>query len=347
MHRYKLHLLLAILLLTPISIFAAESSESLTEGMVNPGYHDKPGWFKESFLDIREDIAEASEQGRRVILYFYQDGCPYCSKILRDNFGDSDIAAYSKKHFDVIAINMWGDKEVTDLAGKSTTEKTFSKELSVQFTPTLLFLDEAGKVLIRINGYFAPHKFQIAMQYVAEKKENVISIRDYFKTIKPEKASGKLHTAVNTLKGPVYDFQKSLSDKYLVVMFEQKVCKACDELHMDILNRKELKASIAPFEIAVIDSWSTAEITTPSGERTTVTEWSKNLGIQYTPSMLFFDQQGKEVFRTEGYLRTFHVKAAFDYVSSGSYKTIPEFQRFVQKIADDLHAQGIEFDLMD
>jgi len=63
------------------------NNDSVLAEMVNPGYHEKPAWFKESFLDLREDVAEASEDKKRVLLYFYQDGCPYCAKLLQDNLG--------------------------------------------------------------------------------------------------------------------------------------------------------------------------------------------------------------------------------------------------------------------
>ena len=55
---------------------------------------------------------------------------------------------------------------------------------------------------------------------------------------------------------------------------------------------------------------------------------------------------GKEVFRTDGYLKAFHVQSTLDYVSSGAYKTQPEFQRFIEDRADKLLAQGIEVDIM-
>ena len=35
-----------------------------------------PDWFKESFLDITEDIAEANESGKHVILFMHLNGCP-------------------------------------------------------------------------------------------------------------------------------------------------------------------------------------------------------------------------------------------------------------------------------
>ncbi|MFA7386616.1 MAG: hypothetical protein WCZ87_03030, partial [Thiohalobacteraceae bacterium] len=50
--------------------------DSLEPGMTNPGYHEKPAWFKNSFLDLREDVAEARAEDKQVVLYFYQDGCP-------------------------------------------------------------------------------------------------------------------------------------------------------------------------------------------------------------------------------------------------------------------------------
>ena len=127
------YLLLALLSCNLSLLSAAEKTDSLAPGLVNPGYEEKPDWFKDSFLDIREDIAEAEEENKRVVLCFYQDGCPYCGKLLKDNFGNPDIAAMTQKNFDVIALNMWGDREVTDLAGEDTTEKAFAAALKVQY----------------------------------------------------------------------------------------------------------------------------------------------------------------------------------------------------------------------
>ena len=47
-----------------------------------------PGWFKESFLDFREDIAEASVEGKRLLLYFWQRGCPYCCLLYTSDAAD-------------------------------------------------------------------------------------------------------------------------------------------------------------------------------------------------------------------------------------------------------------------
>jgi thioredoxin-related protein len=186
--------LLALLLLLPGFASADAGDNPTPEDLQNPGYHAKPDWFKNSFLDIREDVAEAAAAGKRVILYFYQDGCPYCAKLLQDNFGDRDISETARSSFDVVAINIWGDRDVTDAGGTATTEKQFAAALGVQYTPTMLLLDEDAGVVLRIDGYYPPHQFHQGLRYVAQRRERKgESFRDFYQRQQPKAASGRLH----------------------------------------------------------------------------------------------------------------------------------------------------------
>jgi len=322
------------------------ANEKLGEGMENPGYAEKPKWFKSSFLDIREDIEEAAEKGKRIVLYFYQDGCPYCKKLLQDNYGNREIAEYSQQKFDTIAINMWGDREVVNLAGEGVSEKQFAEGLKVMFTPTMLMLDEQGKIVLRINGYYHPGKFLSALKYVSDKKAGVMSFREFYGQQPQKKASGKLHIADYFLQPP-YDLraERRASGKPLLVMFEQIQCLACDELHNDILKRKESLKETAKLDIVLLDMWSRARVIAPDGRQLTASEWAKELDISNSPGFVFFDDSGKEVFRAEAYLKAFHTQGVMDYVSSGGYKEQPNLQRWLGAKADALEAQGIHVDL--
>ena len=189
------------------SLYAQDSGDKLDAGMVNPGYVEKPAWFKDSFLDIRDDINEATQANKRIMLYFYQDGCPYCEKLIKENMSQQQIVEKMKKDFDVISINMWGDKEVTGIDGKETTEKQFAVANKIMFTPTLVFLDENGKQVLRLNGYLPPYKFINALNYVHEKQEKVSSFRDYLAKSSVVAGKGKLHSDPAFMKPP-YDFSK-------------------------------------------------------------------------------------------------------------------------------------------
>ena len=339
---YKLFSLL-IASLFVINIASASSEGELNAGMVNPGYEEKPAWFKNSFLDLFEDIDEAAENDKRLMVYYYQDGCPYCKKLLEDNFGQREIAEKTQKYFDVVSINLWGDNEVT-VGDQVYTEKKFAEALKVQYTPTLLFFNEDKKIVFRANGYYPPEKFSALLDYIGQKKEQQVSYQDYMARVSPQPSTGKLHDDINNVAS-VSDLSKQ--DKPLLVMFEQKQCSTCDELHLDILKRKESRELLAKFNVVVLDMWSTDEITTPSGEKKKINEWARAIDVKYAPSLVFFDTDGVEVFRTDAYLKAFHTQTAMDYVSSGSYKTKPNFQRYVDARADYMREQGIEVNLME
>jgi thioredoxin-related protein len=345
-HPPLIWLLSGSLLCAPLSQAAETPPASLEPGMVNPGYHDKPAWFKNSFLDLREDVAEATAAGKRVILYFYQDGCPYCKKLLDTNFALREIEDKTRKGFDVIAINMWGDREVTDVKGDEVTEKAFASGLRVMYTPTMLFLNEAGDVVLRINGYYPPHRFIAALDYAASRAESRGSFRDYVKAQAPVAAQGKLHQDAGYLQGP-YRLDRRAGGKPLAVFFEQLDCATCDELHLDVLKREESRTQLARFDVALFDMWAKTPLTTPAGKPTTAAEWARELDVQYAPTLVLFDAGGQEVFRAEAYLRAFHIQSVLDYVASGAYREQPNFQRYIQARADALEAQGIHIDLME
>lgn len=314
--------------------------------MVNPGHAEKPAWFANSFLDIREDVADAAAAGKRVILYFYQDGCPYCKKLLDTNFALQQTVDITRRHFEVIAINIWGDREVTDFNGAQTTEKAFAASLRVMFTPTMLFLDEQGGTVLRINGYYPPHKFNAALEYAASNTGSNPGFREYFEELAPVPATGILHRDPAFLPAGMA-LDRRAGDKPLLVLFEQKECTPCDELHLDFLQRPASRVQLERFDVVLLDMWSEDPVVRPDGKTSSIAQWASDLNVQYAPSMLFFDRQGAEVFRTEAYLKAFHVQSSMDYVASGGYLQQPSFQRFIASRADALEDQGIHVDLMD
>lgn len=339
-------LTLALVLLFGSHSAVAADEAALAPGMVNPGYQEAPAWFKESFLDLRDDVKEAAQAGRRVMLYFYQDGCPYCAKLLRDNFGQKAIADKTRQHFDVIAINIWGDREVTDMAGKAAPEKAFAKSLRVQFTPTLLMLDEKGEVALRLNGYIPPHKFVAALDFAGGRLEKSQRFTDYLAANAKEPASGKLHSESWLMKPPLKLAAAKKGGKPLLVLFEQKECASCDELHGEAFPRSDIGALLRKFQVAQIDLASREPVQTPGGETLSARDWARRIGVFYTPSLVFFDTSGREVFRVEGYLRPFHLASSLDYVASGAYRSQPEFQRFIETRAAALRAKGEQVELM-
>jgi thioredoxin-related protein len=303
-----------------------------------------PPAFTETLLELPDDAAQAAKSGKRLLLYFGQQGCPYCKELMQTSFTQKAVTDTVAKHFVAIGFDLFGDREVTWFDGKVRREKEFAKFLKVQFTPTILLLDETGNTIARINGYYPPHRFSAALEYSAQRLEGKLGFAEHMKAVPQAGASATLNEQSFFMKPP-YDLRRKAGGKPLAVLFESRHCAACDELHKEGFKRDATRAAMARFDVVRFALSAKDKLTAPDGRSTTAEAWGRELKVSYTPSVLFFDDTGKEVFRLEAYLRPFHFASSFEYVGSGAYAREPEFQRFLQHKADHMKERGEKLEL--
>ena len=335
----KVDMRLLYLLISLLALLPAARAQ-----VVSPYAIDIPKWFTETFLDFRDDVREAAKDGKRVLIYFGQDGCPYCTELMQTSFTQPRIVDKARKNFVAIALNVWGDREVTWIDGKTEREKDFAKRMKVQFTPTLLLLDEKGAIAARLNGYYPPHRMEAALDYAAARLEKKQAFADYMRTAVKEAASETLHDEAFFMKPP-YVLARKSNGKPLAVLFESRSCSGCDEMHREGFQRPEVARQIARFDVVRFALGERTELVRPDGRKTTADAWARELKIAYTPTIVFFGDNGREAFRVEAYVRPFHLAAAFDYVSSGAYRKEPSLQRFIQTRAEQMRERGQPVDL--
>ncbi len=307
-----------------------------------------PDWFKESFLDLSDDVSEAAAQNKRLMIYFHQPGCPYCAKLVDENFTDPKIKAYVQKHFDGITINMWGDRDVVSIGNKDFTEKEFALALKVHYTPTILFLNEQGKVALRLNGYYPPDKFQTALRFVAEHAETKMSFNQYVTLNAIKTAENSQHSIIKEdFYNETDDIQSLMknSNRATAVYFERANCADCTDMHEKILTDKATRDIVMQLNNVQLDANSQALITIPSGQRLKISDWADQLNIGYYPSVVFFDAKGEEVMRIAGFLKTFHFQSVYDYVKEKAYLTEPSFQRYIAERGERIRDAGFNTDI--
>ncbi|HTO47527.1 MAG TPA: thioredoxin fold domain-containing protein [Burkholderiales bacterium] len=302
-----------------------------------------PAWFAETFLDFRDDVRDAAKDGRRVMVYFGQDGCPYCTQLMKTNFSQQRLVEKTRKHFVAIALNIWGDREVTWVDGRTMSEKALALALKVQFTPTLLFLDEQGAIVARVNGFYPPHRFEAVIDYVSGKMESKLPFAEHMRAAGPDTASPELADEPFFLKPP-YDLRRKPGARPLAVIFETPYCTACEELHADGFSRAGVKRQLERFDVVRFGLAERTALVTPQGAKTTAEAWARALKVSYTPTVILFDG-GREVLRIEAYVRAFHLAGGLDYVASGGYRKEPSFQRYLQRQAEKMRDRGERVEL--
>lgn len=295
-----------------------------------------PSWFKLSFLELKNDIEDLKQNGKQgLILYFGQKYCPYCKMHLEKNWGDKGIVKYTQDHFDVVAIDVRGDRPVTDITGETyQTEKTFAVANTTNFTPTLLFYDVNGEEVLRLSGYHPPYQFKAALEYVADKFYLRESLRTYL--ARAETPSGYEETELHSnpvFMSPPYALDRSRfsAGAPLVVFFEQPTCHACDVLHAGPMKDKKIISLLKQMEVVQLDMTLPTPVLTPSGERLTAKSWSEELGLYYAPTIIFFSEKGEEIIRVDSVIRFYRLQNVLEYVLSKGYVEYPNFQTWRQK----------------
>lgn len=109
------------------------------------GLH-KPEWLRDTFKDMSEDLAEAEDEGRRLLVIWEQRGCIYCDKMYKEVFPRDEIKALIEENYYVVQMNLFGDVEVTDFDGEAMSEKDMALRWGVMFTPTMMFFPHAEEI---------------------------------------------------------------------------------------------------------------------------------------------------------------------------------------------------------
>jgi thioredoxin-related protein len=158
--------------------------------LTDDGLYSEP-WFTESFLEYADDLEAAAAKGKRLALMWELKGCPYCQETHLVNFARPDIENYIKQHFDVVQLNIIGDREVTDFDGEKLPEKKMARKYFLRGTPSFQFFPEhaAGlgakppreREVLRMQGYLPPETFKRMFMFVAERAYMRGSFQDYLK----------------------------------------------------------------------------------------------------------------------------------------------------------------------
>ncbi len=362
--QYAIALLFALSLVqfsnSPAADGNASSSTESNATTANEDFEDivYPDWFKTSFMELEEDIIEAQEADKRLMLVFHQPGCPYCNAFVEQNLSQVDIEETVKNNFDVIEINMWGDLEVVNVDGEEFTEKTFAEYLEVQFTPTVLMYHSDGSIAMRINGFFPPDRFRSALDYVMNEDTDAKSFNEYLAAVKPELLDASLS---NTNTPVAYDYFKQdnftakntvllpgdAQEKPYILLFEQRDCANCVQFHSTVLAEEEIHGMLKEFDVFRIDMWGRDLVRQSNGTELSGRDFAKQLGIDYAPTMVIFSSDHEEVIRSESWLRRFHTKTMFEYTLTGEWKKQPSFQRFIRAKADEIRESGGDVSILE
>lgn len=341
--RYSFYFLRLIAVLSLVFFSVYSNAEEQKIGKVTGGAtYEIPAWFTDSFLEISEDVEEATDNNKQVLLYFHLDGCPYCSAMLDQNFKSGDNLDFIKTHFSVISVNIKGDREITLNEGEALLEKELSQNLKVQYTPTIIFMGEDGKPAFRTNGYRTPKAFRQVLEYVASQSYKNTTLSNYVES------KQKTATSYTFIDYPGLEKVNYLQgyNQPVAILFEDKDCLACEDFHHNLINRADVKAELDKYLFIRFDAYSDQKIIDFEGNATSPRQLVKDHDLNYRPGILLFNE-GKNITKIDGKLYSFHFNTVLRYVSGKHYDTYPRFGDYLNVRQQELLDQGIDINIVD
>jgi len=298
-----------------------------------------PAWFKQSLMDFQDDVKEAVATGKKGVLIFLSTRrCSYCKVFLDKTLSEPDILQRVQASFDVVGLEIFNDTEVTDVDGKVYSVKDFVTAKKAHFTPTLIFYGEGGRTLLRIVGYYPPDKFRHVLDYLEQDLYRTTSLRNYMAS-KDKSAKGTAKAIIpdtELFTSPPYNLDRRIapSSKPLLVIFERPDCDSCQRFHNTVLKDSSIRTLIKKYESLQLDMTDAKTgVLLPTGERTHPRQWAEQLDISYSPSILFFDESGKEVLRLDSETLRFRMEGALQLVLEKAYAEDAQLQRWRRKKA--------------
>ncbi|TDY00599.1 thioredoxin family protein [Thiohalophilus thiocyanatoxydans] len=293
-----------------------------------------PDWFKLSFLDLYDDIEEAVAAGKEgIIVYFGQEHCPYCKAHLQNNWENPEIVKYTRDNFDVIAVDVKGARNITAIDGKVYQEKSFAIRHQTDFTPSLLFYNAQKEVVLKLQGYHPPYQFRAALEYVNDQHYANEPFGDYLSRAELAESYGKdrlnAHPAFAS-QPYVLDRSSMSAARPLAVFFEQPRCHACDVLHAGPLDTDRITARLKQMDVVQLDMQSDTRLITPDGRRLTARQWADELDLYYSPTVIFFDENGNEILRINSVVWVYRLNNVLDYILTDAYKRHDTYQAWQQ-----------------
>ena len=128
-------------------------------------------WYLDSFLDLAEDAAAAQAGGKHFAVQWGMRGCPACKRLHATYFAKPEIEGFVRERFELVHLDTFGSREVTDIDGERLSEKAMAAKRAVRTTPTFqFFASRDGKLaeVARMPGLLGEQDFLAMFRFVAE-----------------------------------------------------------------------------------------------------------------------------------------------------------------------------------
>ncbi|APY10215.1 thioredoxin family protein [Seonamhaeicola sp. S2-3] len=156
-----------------------------------------------NWVTLEEAIELQKKTPKKIMMDVYTNWCGPCKMLDRNTFHNKDVVDYVNQHYYAVKFNAEGNEEI-NYEGKTFTNPNYNPELAnrrnsphelsryfqIQAYPTIVFLDEEGKLIFPLRGYQTPPQLELYLKMFKDDKHKEMDTQEkfnaYYKAFKPE-----------------------------------------------------------------------------------------------------------------------------------------------------------------
>jgi thioredoxin-related protein len=304
-----------------------------------------PTWQPTAMLDLDDVFFRASTEQRLTMLIVYAEGCPGWSRMVAPLVADEEVAATSRKRFHVYAVNADDREQAILIDGRAYSASQLVDMLGVETYPAFALFEEDGRLVQMLEHPDSARELQstletaIAIEYGMARLDQPSTYE-----ASPREAGTVFEYRVNPSPSRVLSLKDESDERPLAVFFEEPSCHHCDHLWQHTLSDPQTKSMLGRFRIARVELQADTVVISSEKRHLPVAQWSRELGITSTPTVVLFDKTGRRVGHTSSHADLFRFQSLLDYVISHTYKSDPNFTHFLRHRARHLRSHGYKID---
>jgi len=133
-----------------------------------------------SWNDFNSAVNAADNNGKTLFLFFEAEWCGFCKQMRSEIFPLDSVQDKVGEGFVPVAIDIESDEKIV-YQNKEMSQKSFSHQMRIDATPTIMFMSREGEVIGRYRGFADENEFTLLLDYIRGGDVDNVNFAEYKK----------------------------------------------------------------------------------------------------------------------------------------------------------------------
>ncbi|WP_186826920.1 thioredoxin family protein [Seonamhaeicola algicola] len=156
-----------------------------------------------NWLTLEQAVELQKKTPKKIMMDVYTNWCGPCKMLDRNTFQNQQVANYVNEHYYAVKFNAEGNDQIT-FDGKTFSNPNYnpananrrnsphelSRYFQIQAYPTIVFLDEEGKLIFPLKGYKTPPQLELYLKMFKADDHKQLDTQEkfnaYYEAFKPQ-----------------------------------------------------------------------------------------------------------------------------------------------------------------